>query len=89
MAFDRMAAAKPDLVRVTVPNRGHVPLLTEPECVAALDDFLSPWLFPDRGDGSDPAPSDARAPSSDATIIPHSISLPKDGVLSSMAPSRM
>jgi len=38
--FDRMAAAKPDMVRVTVPNRGHVPLLTEPECVAALDDFL-------------------------------------------------
>lgn len=38
--FDRMAAAMPDLVRVTVPNRGHVPLLTEPECVAALDAFL-------------------------------------------------
>lgn len=38
--FDRMAAAKPDLIRVTVPNRGHVPLLTEPECAAALDDFL-------------------------------------------------
>ena len=38
--FDRMAEAKPDLIRVTVPNRGHVPMLTEPECVAALDDFL-------------------------------------------------
>jgi pimeloyl-ACP methyl ester carboxylesterase len=38
--FERMADAKPDLIRVTVPNRGHVPLLTEPECVAALDDFL-------------------------------------------------
>ncbi len=38
--FDRMAEAKPDLIRVTVPNRGHVPLLAESECVAALDDFL-------------------------------------------------
>ena len=38
--FDRMTQAKPDLIRVTVPNRGHVPLLTEPECVAALDGFL-------------------------------------------------
>lgn len=38
--FRRMAEAKPDLIRVVVPNRGHVPLLTEPECVAALDDFL-------------------------------------------------
>jgi pimeloyl-ACP methyl ester carboxylesterase len=38
--FERMADAKPDLIRVTVSNRGHVPLLTEPECVAALDDFL-------------------------------------------------
>lgn len=37
---ERMAREKPDLIRVTVPNRGHVPLLTEPECVAALDDFL-------------------------------------------------
>lgn len=36
----RMAREKPDLIRVTVPNRGHVPTLTEPECVAALDDFL-------------------------------------------------
>jgi pimeloyl-ACP methyl ester carboxylesterase len=38
--FERMAGVKPDLIRVTVPNRGHVPLLTEPECVAALDAFL-------------------------------------------------
>lgn len=37
---EKMAEAKPDLIRVTVPNRGHVPTLTEPECVAALDDFL-------------------------------------------------
>ena len=39
--FDRMAREKPDLVRVTVARRGHPPLLDEPECVAAIDDFLS------------------------------------------------
>jgi pimeloyl-ACP methyl ester carboxylesterase len=38
--FDRMAREKPDLVRVIVPNRGHVPLLDEPECVSAIDAFL-------------------------------------------------
>jgi len=38
--FDRMAGIKTDLVRVVVPNRGHVPLLNEPECRAALDTFL-------------------------------------------------
>ena len=38
--FDRMAEIKPDLVRITVPNRGHVPWLDEPECVAALDTFI-------------------------------------------------
>jgi hypothetical protein len=36
-----MAAEKPDLERLTVPGRGHPPLLDEPECVAAIDDFLS------------------------------------------------
>ena len=39
--FERMAEAKPDLVRVEVPNRGHVPWLDEPECLAALDGFVS------------------------------------------------
>ena len=39
--FDRMAAEKPDLERLTVPGRGHPPLLDEPECVAAIDGFLS------------------------------------------------
>lgn len=39
--FDRMAAEKPDLIRVTVPNRGHVPLLDEPECVRAINTFLA------------------------------------------------
>jgi len=38
--FDRMAAEKPDLVRVTVPNRGHTPILDEPECTAALEEFF-------------------------------------------------
>lgn len=38
---DKMVAAKPDLIRVEVPNRGHVPLLDEPECAAALDQFLA------------------------------------------------
>lgn len=38
---ERMAELKPDLVRVSVPNRGHAPLLDEPECLAALDDFIA------------------------------------------------
>jgi len=38
--IDKMTARKPDLEVVPVPNRGHVPLLDEPECVAAIDDFL-------------------------------------------------
>ncbi len=38
--FDKMAEVKPDLIRVTVPNRGHVPLLDEPEAEAAIDEFL-------------------------------------------------
>lgn len=37
---DKMTARKPDLKVVEVPNRGHVPLLDEPECVAAIDAFL-------------------------------------------------
>ncbi|MBN9529362.1 MAG: alpha/beta hydrolase [Alphaproteobacteria bacterium] len=37
---ERMRREKPDLQLCTVPNRGHVPLLDEPECVGALDDFL-------------------------------------------------
>jgi pimeloyl-ACP methyl ester carboxylesterase len=38
--FERMQREKPDLVRVTIPNRGHTPLLDEPESVAAIDGFL-------------------------------------------------
>jgi pimeloyl-ACP methyl ester carboxylesterase len=37
----RMQREKPDLKIVTVANRGHVPLLDEPECVAAIDEFLA------------------------------------------------
>jgi pimeloyl-ACP methyl ester carboxylesterase len=36
----RMQQRNPDLVTVTVRNRGHVPLLNEPECIAAIDRFL-------------------------------------------------
>jgi pimeloyl-ACP methyl ester carboxylesterase len=36
----RMRERKPDLIAVTVPNRGHVPLLDEPECVSAIDNFI-------------------------------------------------
>jgi pimeloyl-ACP methyl ester carboxylesterase len=37
----RMQREKPDLERVTVVNRGHVPLLDEPEALAAIDYFLA------------------------------------------------
>lgn len=37
---DAMQARKPDLKVVPVANRGHAPLLDEPECVAAIDQFL-------------------------------------------------
>lgn len=39
--FDRMAREKPDLERVTVARRGHPPMLDEPECVAAIEQFLA------------------------------------------------
>lgn len=42
--FDRMLAEKPELVRVEVPNRGHVPQLNEPGALAAIDAFLEPVL---------------------------------------------
>jgi pimeloyl-ACP methyl ester carboxylesterase len=38
---DKMRARKTDLEVVAVANRGHVPLLDEPECVAAIDRFLN------------------------------------------------
>ena len=39
--FERMAAAKPDLIRVTIPGVGHVPSLGHPQVERAIDDFLS------------------------------------------------
>lgn len=32
---------KANVRQLTVPNRGHAPLLNEPECVAAIDEFLA------------------------------------------------
>jgi hypothetical protein len=36
-----MKAQNPDLEQLEVPQRGHAPLLDEPECIAAIDAFLS------------------------------------------------
>jgi len=38
--LNRMAAVKPDLQRALIPNRGHAPMLDEPEALAAIDTFL-------------------------------------------------
>lgn len=38
--IDKMQARKPDLEVAEVPNRGHAPLLDEPECLAAIDGLL-------------------------------------------------
>jgi pimeloyl-ACP methyl ester carboxylesterase len=37
----RMQREKPDLEQLTVPNRGHVPLLDEPEALAGIEHFLA------------------------------------------------
>jgi pimeloyl-ACP methyl ester carboxylesterase len=37
----RMQREKPDLQALTIANRGHVPLLDEPESLAAIDAFLA------------------------------------------------
>lgn len=39
--FERMQREKPDLQRLSVPNRGHAPLLHETLCQSAIDDFLA------------------------------------------------
>jgi pimeloyl-ACP methyl ester carboxylesterase len=39
--FERMAREKPDLECVTVPGRGHPPMLDEPASVSAIDAFLA------------------------------------------------
>jgi pimeloyl-ACP methyl ester carboxylesterase len=43
--FARMQREKPDLIPLTVAARGHVPLLDEPECLAAIDAFLARIVF--------------------------------------------
>lgn len=42
--FARMKSENPDLQQLEVADRGHVPLLDEPECLAALDAFLAKIL---------------------------------------------
>ena len=37
----RMARQHPSMQQLMVANRGHTPLLTEPECIEAIDAFLS------------------------------------------------
>jgi pimeloyl-ACP methyl ester carboxylesterase len=38
---ERMAREKPHLQTLTVANRGHTPLLTEPACLTAITGFLA------------------------------------------------
>lgn len=38
--LDKMAALKPDLAIATIPDRGHAPLLNEPESLAAIGAFV-------------------------------------------------
>ena len=47
--FERMQREKPDLVRQTVAQRGHVPLLDEPDCLPAIDAFLARLEFVSQG----------------------------------------
>ena len=37
----RMVREKPDLTHIEVADRGHTPLLNEPQCVAAIDAFVA------------------------------------------------
>lgn len=39
--FAKMKAQMPELKQLEVAQRGHVPLLDEPECLAAIDEFLA------------------------------------------------
>ncbi len=40
-SFDRMQAARPGLIRLTVAGSGHAPSLDEPEARTAIDEFLA------------------------------------------------
>lgn len=42
--LERMAREHPDLEPVTVPGLGHVPLMREPECQAAIDRLVARFL---------------------------------------------
>lgn len=42
--LERMAREHPDLVPVTVPDMGHVPLMREPEVQAAIDALINRFL---------------------------------------------
>jgi pimeloyl-ACP methyl ester carboxylesterase len=45
--LSRMQREKPGLKVLTVANRGHAPMLDEPECLAAIDEFLRhPYNLP-------------------------------------------
>jgi pimeloyl-ACP methyl ester carboxylesterase len=37
---DEMARRRPDMIRVDIPGRGHVPFLDEPESLEALDAWI-------------------------------------------------
>jgi pimeloyl-ACP methyl ester carboxylesterase len=39
--FAKMKDENPELVQLEATQRGHAPLLDEPECVAAIDAFLA------------------------------------------------
>ena len=39
--FAKMKLENPELMQLEVAQRGHVPLLDEPECIAAIDNFLA------------------------------------------------
>jgi pimeloyl-ACP methyl ester carboxylesterase len=38
--LERMASTHPHLTALTLPHRGHAPMLDEPAAVAAIDAFL-------------------------------------------------
>lgn len=40
-AADEMQRRRPDMIRVEVPGRGHVPFLDEPEALSAIHDWLA------------------------------------------------
>lgn len=39
--LEKMALRHPDLTPVTVPDKGHVPLMIEPECLQAIDTLIA------------------------------------------------